>query len=414
MKKVKEIFANQVLKNTIMLYIMNIAKLVLPLLTLPYLTRVFSVDTYGTATYVKSIMTYMQLIIDFGFILSATKDVVMAKGNLKKIGRITGNVIVGKLVLSLLSLFLLLLMSLFIPILRENILFTFLSFVPIVLTTFLLDFLFRGLEKMNVITFRFLIMKGISTALTFIFVKNDHDLLLIPLLDILGTVIAIIWINSAIKKMGVHLSFGNYKEIGLNLQESFNYFLSNIATTAFSALNTVVIGIALTKSDVAYWSIVMQVVNAVHALYDPILDGIYPEMVRNKRVSLIKKVILIFTPLIISGCLFVFFGSGWILFIIGGVKYVKQAYLLKLTIPVLFLSFYSMLFGWPVLGALEKVKETTSTTIAASVIQILGLLFLLLTGKLSLISLSILRGGTEFSLLFFRLMYCQKYRYEFK
>lgn len=413
MKKLKKILDNQVLKNTTMLYIMNITKLVLPLLTLPYLTRIFSVEAYGVSTYVKSIMSYMQLIIDFGFILSATKDVVRAKKDMKKIGRITGNVIVGKLLLSGICFIFLVLMSLVIPILKQNFLFTLLSFVPVVLTTFLLDFLFRGLEQMNVITYRFLIMKGISTALTFIVVKNDGDLLLIPILDIIGTLVAIIWINSALKKMGLHLSHGKLKEIFSNLKESFNYFLSNIATTAFSALNTVVIGIVLSKSDVAYWSIAMQVVNAVHALYDPILDGIYPEMVRDKKVGLIKKVLLIFTPLIVVGCGIVLFGSNVILFIIGGAKYASQGYLLQLTIPVLFFSFYSMLFGWPVLGAIDKVKQTTATTIAASLIQIVGLFLLILIGQFNLISLSILRGITEFSLLFFRLIYCWKYRAEF-
>ena len=34
-------------KNTTMLYIMNITKIILPLVTLPYLTRVLSKDCYG-------------------------------------------------------------------------------------------------------------------------------------------------------------------------------------------------------------------------------------------------------------------------------------------------------------------------------------------------------------------------------
>ena len=58
---------NKVLSNTIMLYIMSIAKLIFPLLTLPYLTRVLSSDAYGFVSYVKSCMVYIQLLVDFGF-----------------------------------------------------------------------------------------------------------------------------------------------------------------------------------------------------------------------------------------------------------------------------------------------------------------------------------------------------------
>ena len=405
---------NNVFKNTVMLYILNITKLVLPLVTLPYLTRVFSVDMYGVTTYVKSIMSYLQLVIDCGFILSATKDIVRIGNDKEKIGKITGDVILGKIILSVGSLIALVIMTFSIPILRENPFFTFLSFVPVFLTTFLLDFLFRGLEKMNIITYRYLIMKGISTVLTFVFVKNDSDILFIPLLDILGTVVAIFWINGTLKKMNIHLSHGSLKEILSNLKESFNYFISSVASTAFGALNTVIVGIFLSKSDVAYWSLVLQLVTAVQALYSPILDGIYPQMVRSQKLKLIRTVLLIFTPIVILGCIFTGVVAPYVMLIIGGQKYVTQAGLLRLMIPVLFASFYSMLFGWPILGAIDKVKETTLTTIFASLVQIIGLFLLIVVGEFNLISLAILRGLTEFVLMLHRIVYCWKYRREFE
>lgn len=58
-----------------------------PLLTLPYLTRVLSVESYGVVSYVKAVMQYMQLVVDFGFMLSGTKDIVNAKERPRKIGK---------------------------------------------------------------------------------------------------------------------------------------------------------------------------------------------------------------------------------------------------------------------------------------------------------------------------------------
>ena len=78
-----------VLKNIIMLYGMSIAKIVFPLLTLPYLTRVLSVESYGVVSYVKAVMQYMQLGVDFGFMLSGTRDIVKAKRP-RKIGKRSG------------------------------------------------------------------------------------------------------------------------------------------------------------------------------------------------------------------------------------------------------------------------------------------------------------------------------------
>ena len=90
-------------KNTVMLYIMNITKIVLPLVTLPYLTRVLSKDCYGVVSYVKAVMQYMQVVVDFGFILSATKDVVNCKEDKKRLSYIIGDTMVAKLILVLVS-----------------------------------------------------------------------------------------------------------------------------------------------------------------------------------------------------------------------------------------------------------------------------------------------------------------------
>ena len=76
--------------NVIMLYIMNIAQIVMPLITLPYLARILSVSNYGVVSYVKSIMVYANLIMQFGFLLSGTRKIVEARGNLAKIGKIVG------------------------------------------------------------------------------------------------------------------------------------------------------------------------------------------------------------------------------------------------------------------------------------------------------------------------------------
>ena len=82
---------NRIVKNAAMLYIMNIAKLVFPLLTLPYLARVLSTEANAVYTYVKnSVLMYVQLIIDFGFMLSATKAIAQVRGQKDEIGKIVG------------------------------------------------------------------------------------------------------------------------------------------------------------------------------------------------------------------------------------------------------------------------------------------------------------------------------------
>ena len=135
---------NKLLSNTIYLYILTIVKMVFPLVTLPYLTRILSVETYGSVAYVKSYMSYVQLVLDFGFLLSATKNIAVAKGkDDKRIEYIVGDTLVEKVMLLFAAAVVTFFASIFIPILNANQAFLWLYFVGIAITILLPDFLYR-------------------------------------------------------------------------------------------------------------------------------------------------------------------------------------------------------------------------------------------------------------------------------
>jgi len=404
---------NRLIKNTTMLYIMNIAKLIFPLLTLPYLTRVLSKECYGTVSYVKAVMQYMQIVVDFGFTLSATKDIVTVRNNHKTVSEIIGSVLCAKLMLASGAFIILIICIVSMPILRENTLFTLLSFVTVLLTCFLFDFLFRGIEEMQVITIRYVLMRSISTILTFVFVADDADIIWIPILEIIGSLLAISLVLYEIKKRGYSIGIAGIKASLKRLKESAVYFWSSMATTTFTALNTIIIGICLSAKDVANWGLCFQLVSAVMAFYTPITDGIYPHMVKYRDLMLIKKLATVFMTIISIGCIVTFVIAKYVLIIVGGDKYIDAVPLLRAFIPLLFFSFPAMLVGWPTLGAIGKVKETTITTIITAIIQIVGMLILSVTGKITVIKLALLRGGTDACMMGMRLLVCKKYKEEF-
>lgn len=401
----------KVVSNTVMLYIMTVAKLIFPLLTLPYLTRVLSEEAYGFVSYVKSCMTYMQLIVDFGFILSSVKDIVKANGDRQKIGCIVGNTFLAKFFLAILSGVVLAIMCFAIKILQMNILYVFLSFVAVASSLFFADFLFRGIEKMEYITFIYVISKGVSVFLTFVLVRSDSSLLWIPVLDIITNVISVALSIFIIRRLKIKIKISNLKDCLLMIKDSFFYFLSSVATTAFSALNTLLIGIYITDlAQVAYWSFCLNIISAIQGLYAPICNSVYPYMIKEKKLNFIHKVLAIFMPIVLLGCLICYFGAPFFLKIIGGEKYctVSVYTLFRLMIPILFFSFPAQVYGWPTLGAIGKVKETTLSTITAAVIQVVGLIVLIIVNQFTLINLAILRGGTELIMMGIRMFVVYK------
>lgn len=399
---------NQVFKNTAMLFIFNIAKIIFPFVTLPYLTRTLSTDTYGSVAYIKTVMNYMQIIVDFGFVLSATKDIVNVKGDKEKLGLVIGDTMLARIVMGIIGFVILVILTLFIPILRNNMLYTLLSYVVVFESIFLMDFLFRGIEKMHIITIRFVLMKIVSTILTFILVKNDSNMILIPILDILSSLLAIILVFYEIFKLKLKIRFSNLKNALKSLKDSFVYFLSNVASTSFNALSTLIIGIKISPTEVAYWSVCMQIIGSIQACYSPISDGIYPEMIRTKNWNLIKKVIKVMLPIVSIGCITCFCLSKFILNVLGGKEYLVATHVFRLLIPSLFFSFFSFMFGWPSLGAIGKAKEVTTSTITSILINVLLLIVLIVTDSFTLINIAIVRSVVELILCSFRFYFCKK------
>ena len=158
----------------------------------------------------------------------------------------------------------------------------------------------------------------------------------------------------------------------------------------------------------------MQIISAIQLLFNPITGGIYPEMVRSRSMGLLKKVCKICVPVLILGCTALYFLAEVAILIVSGEKYLESVSILRLLIPMLLFSFPAMLFGWPALGALGRVKETTATTILSAVFQCAGLALLMATGQFTLISIALLRCATEVVLCTTRLGFCIRFRREFR
>ena len=133
-----------------------------------------------------------------------------------------------------------------------------LAFVPVLFDALRLDPLFRAIEKMHMLSVRFVLSQAVVVVLTLFLVKGDGDLLLLPVFDIIGAVLAACLSIMGARRLGYRVRAGSLHRAWGHIKESFIYFASNMSLTAFNALNTVIIGIAATPAEVAYWAVALQ------------------------------------------------------------------------------------------------------------------------------------------------------------
>ena len=400
----------QVKKNTFWLAIFQLAKMIFPFLILPILTRRLSVETYGNLTFIKTVMNFLQIFLDFGFMLSATKEIAKIKNDTNKIQQIMADTLLARLILGGIGFLLIIILSFFFPILSHNFLFTITSYLTVFLSIFLFDFLFRGLEIIHVMTIRFIIMKTISFLLTIFFVRQDHQIILIPLFDILSSVIAIILVAFELQKRNFRLIRPKLKSSIYSLKISLIYFLSDVSATAFNAISTIIIGLVFSSTEVALFGVSIQIIGAIQALLGQLSSGIYPIMVRQKSRKFIQQIFQKTIPLV-----FLFTGLIIILLplalqVLAGDKYAAAHPIIQILAITIFFSFINTLLGWPTLGVINQQNKVTLSTIISTVFNLVSLILLYLSSNLNLYSVAITRVITEIILFCIRLYYYKKYR----
>ncbi|MBT1175736.1 oligosaccharide flippase family protein [Bifidobacterium sp. LC6] len=398
-------------RNAIWQYGLQLVKYLLPLVTLPYLTRVLEPQGYAVYAYVLSYMSFAQVIIDFGFNLSGTKEIATAR-DIRECNRIIGSITQARLLLCVLTGIGCVIIGLFIPIIRENFAYMLLSFVAVCGRALAPDFLFQGKEQMGPITTRYLASKGVSTLLTFVVVHSVADLLWIPVLDIAASIIALVWsFNAGRRLFHTGIEWVDAKTCFKELAISGYYCFSNVASTSFNGLATLIIGAVLVdKAQISYWSLAMTVVAAVQALYMPVVNSLYPHMVNTRDWHFAKKLAIISMPAVVLLSIFICIFSGPIIQILGGDAYNEGTIVIVFVAPVLLFSYYSLLLGWPILGALGRVKELTMTTVISGVINI-ALLGILAGARVeSVLAFAVIRSLAELTLCGLRFIECMKAR----
>lgn len=379
-----------------MLYILQFSKYVFPLITFPYLTRVLQPTNYGIMTFANAVMAYFHMLVDFGFLQSATRDCSLYRNDKYKLGYIVTSVVQAKCVLSLVGFVAVLFLVLFSDVFSGKELYLLLAYIPVFLGVFGTDYLFRGLEVMTVITFRTIVGRTIYTALIFIFVRKSEHYLFIPVISSFGEVVISIWTWHYIKDiLRINIKSVSWTDTLDALRSSSMFFISRIATTAYSSTNIIVLGLLYDSATLAQFGVANSLIGNIRSMFSPIADSLYPYMIQKKNYKLVKKSLLFLMPIISLIIVCLYFLANGIVTIMSGENYLSAVPIFRALLPVVLITLPVYLLGFPVLGAMNRMNDVNYSTIVAGIYHLLGLLILYTTGNCNFISIAFLTFSTE-------------------
>ncbi|WLP95220.1 oligosaccharide flippase family protein [Psychrobacter sp. M13] len=285
----------QLMKNFFSLSVLKLVNAVLPFITLPYLIKVLGLQQYGAIVLALSLIAYFQSVTDYGFNLSATREIARHKSSRKQLSFIYSKTQASKLYLLLFSLSILIPAVMIVPQFREDLLVYLLMCLMLIGQTMFPEWFFRGVEQMGYITILDLIVKGSFTIGVFILIKSPEDYWLYPLLFGLGYVfIAILSHFLIVKKFKLSVQLVKKNSIIKNLKFGFPLFINQFMPNFYNNTTTFLIGMLLGKQAAGVFGAVRQLVNVLSVLNSVVSTVVFPYLVRRQdKFNLFSKFYMI-------------------------------------------------------------------------------------------------------------------------
>jgi len=340
------------IKNITWLTVLQLANILIPLIVLPYIVRVLGTEAFGRVSYAQNVISYLTLLVNFGFDYSATREISINKDIHETRNRIFWTVIKAKSILLLVSFMLLVILYICFDKVADNLSLYVIVFMTNIGIVFFPVWFLQGLSKMRRLAVFNVFFRSSGLILTFFFIHDQADYLLYPLLISLGYVIVgFVSFFYVIKRYNI--SFVMFKKsFDFSIIKASGFvFLNMLFATLYSSASLTILGFYFDDKDIGLFSGAQKIIYAIMLLTStPLQLAIFPEISYKFSESLMAgklffhKVLknVIIYGLIISTMTFLL-SEKLVLFLLGA-EFVSTVPLMKIFSVLPFLVMLASLF----------------------------------------------------------------------
>ena len=312
-RMVDPIEGSRVLHNVSSLSGLQVITYFFPLIILPYLFRVIGPEKFGLIAFAQAFVQYFMILTDYGFSVSATKEISLCLENKTKVCNVVSAVMTIKTLLAFFSLLILCVVIYFVPKFKNDWMVYALSFGVVIGNTLFPSWFFQGSENMKYTAKLNIIGEFVYAFGIFILIRRPNDFLLVPTITSLSALITgLLGQYILFARFDISFQFPKLKDLYQQLQAGWNVFISVLAINAYTTTRVFAVGLLTNNTLTGFYSIADKIANAVQTfpLY-AFSQAIFPRLSRifhkNKmkafkimeQVQLITLIIsLVFLPLI--------------------------------------------------------------------------------------------------------------------
>jgi len=319
------------IKNFSYLSSLQVIALLIPVMTYPYLIRVLGSETYGLVLYAQAVVSYLTILVSFGFNVSATKEIAVNRHNKEKISEIVSAVLIVKGLLTLISFVILLLLLFIFPKFNDHKLLYLLTF-SVCINDFLFPiWYFQGMERMKHITYGTVLSKLSFLVLMFFLINEQEDYLFVPVLTGIGALLSsgyalyFIFIKDQVK-----FKFQSPANLLYYTKDSFLFFTTSVSITIYSSATRIIIGSSLSLTDLSYYDLADKVVSLAKLPFTIIGQTVLPRIAYDKNKTFIRRLSRTIFILSIAAFLITLLLSKQLVLILAGPGMIASAVFLNI------------------------------------------------------------------------------------
>ena len=358
----------KIIKNYLYNLSYQILTIILPIITVPYVARIFTSEALGNYVFYNSIVSYFSLFAMLGIGVYGTKQIAAASD----VSSTFWNIYVIQLIASILAISVYVIAVFSIPQMG--------GIIPLIvgITLFAnmidISWLFSGKEDFKKITIRNVVIRIIGVISIFTFIKSSDDLylyvFLIVIFDFLGQFV--MWVPA--KKFIKRPSF-NTKIMKKNLHPIILLFLPQVAISLYVVLDRTLLGLLGSYSDVGIYeqgqkliSILLKVVSSLGVVMLPRVANLLSERKDREAQNMVKFSFILYNLIIFPMIFGLIAVNEVFVKLFLGQNFQDVKYVLYIIVFNIMFVGWTNILGYQVLVVRNKNKEfMLSTTIPAFV-----------------------------------------------
>ena len=308
--------------------------MIIPLLTIPYVTRILGPEGYGQFSIALTWILYFQVIVEYGFELTGARAVASNNDKNAIENKISG-ILTARLYLLLFSFVAMVIVWWLSGLPLYTLICMLLLFTMVVGTTLSLTWVFQGMQKLQFITIINVIARTISVILIFLFVKHPEHIYRYCLFYAVTFLISgLFGCYVCNYKLNLKFHIAKFSHAVQELKFGWYLFISAAMICIFSNIGITFLTYSVTEGEIGAYSAIHKISYIMNILFVAVSKSIYPYISKSfsiseneglKKIRQILKPVMIFFLLL--GVILVLF-QNLIVSLVFGNEYVAYSYLI--------------------------------------------------------------------------------------